>query len=330
MGGPGANTRPHQTNTRRPHTKSKLGCKTCKRRHIKCDQQKPQCRNCTKHNKLGPPDLKMTREIEQHLRQWRETGVSPFPSLGVTVHPPLSEYSNTDLRLMYHISNIAAQMEKAESPQHSVWVSRVPLFLNLASKYKFVMHALLALSASHLGWLTESPGTLQLSYYHRGLALNGLQDTIGRFSMENSDAVLAASILLSWQATDWQGWAGIMRGTATVIEQMQAWKESSEFREYLEQNDLFNESPRPNAIGLPESQRILIHVHECLRKLEPFVQGKKEESKGLSDLMAFVRNIKTYLPFESEDEQFEHLHPCGAGYSSCQFLFLKELRKTPM
>lgn len=44
---------------------------------------------------------------------------------------------------------------------------------------------------------------MHLAYQHRGLALKGLQEAIGRFSKGNSDAVLAASILLSWQATDW-------------------------------------------------------------------------------------------------------------------------------
>jgi len=44
---------------------------------------------------------------------------------------------------------------------------------------------------------------MHLAYQHRGSALKGLQEAIGAFSKENSDAVLAASILLSWQATDW-------------------------------------------------------------------------------------------------------------------------------
>ncbi|KAF6514725.1 hypothetical protein HZS61_005859 [Fusarium oxysporum f. sp. conglutinans] len=34
---------------RRSHTKSRMGCLTCKRRHIRCDENYPQCQNCTKH-----------------------------------------------------------------------------------------------------------------------------------------------------------------------------------------------------------------------------------------------------------------------------------------
>lgn len=65
------------------------------------------------------------------------------------------------------------------------------------------MHALLALSATHLAWLTDCPLTANIAYEHRGNALKGLHEAIGAFSRENSDAVLAASLLLSWQASEW-------------------------------------------------------------------------------------------------------------------------------
>lgn len=65
------------------------------------------------------------------------------------------------------------------------------------------MSSVLAFSAAHLAWLTGSSETNHLAYYHRGIALKGLQEAIGSFSRQTSDAVLAASILLSWQATEW-------------------------------------------------------------------------------------------------------------------------------
>ena len=65
------------------------------------------------------------------------------------------------------------------------------------------MSALLAFSASHLAWETGNAETDNLAYYHRGVALKGLHEAIGSFSKENSDHILAASMLLSWQATEW-------------------------------------------------------------------------------------------------------------------------------
>lgn len=70
-------------------------------------------------------------------------------------------------------------------------------------QHEFAMSALLALSASDLAWQTKNNDTYNLAYQHRGIALKGLHEAIGDFSRENSEAILAASILLSWQATEW-------------------------------------------------------------------------------------------------------------------------------
>lgn len=67
----------------------------------------------------------------------------------------------------------------------------------------YVMHALLGFSAMHLAFLTKCPQVGNLAYEHRGIALKGLQEAIGTFSRDTSDAILAASLVLSWQATDW-------------------------------------------------------------------------------------------------------------------------------
>ena len=76
-------------------------------------------------------------------------------------------------------------------------------FLDIADRYSYVMSAILAFSATHLAWLTKCTETTNIAYHYRGIALNGLQGAIGNFSEENSDPILAASILLSWQASDW-------------------------------------------------------------------------------------------------------------------------------
>ena len=76
-------------------------------------------------------------------------------------------------------------------------------FFDAAVAHDFVMSSILAFSATHLAWVTSSVETKNLAYFHRGVALKGLQEAIGNFSESNSDATLAASILLSWQVSDW-------------------------------------------------------------------------------------------------------------------------------
>lgn len=73
-------------------------------------------------------DLNITPAIQQELDIWRSTGVYPFPSLGVANQPSPAHYSPTDLRLIHHISAIAAQMQAAEAGgKYAVWTRRVPM-----------------------------------------------------------------------------------------------------------------------------------------------------------------------------------------------------------
>ena len=65
------------------------------------------------------------------------------------------------------------------------------------------MHALLSFSANHLAWLQSSKEIRSVCLHHGSIALRGLHEAIGNFSQANADAVLAASLLLLWQATDW-------------------------------------------------------------------------------------------------------------------------------
>jgi hypothetical protein len=80
------------------------------------------------------------------------------------------------------------------------WLSRI---IRIGATHRYVLHALLAFSAMHLAYLTNCPAVGNMAYEHRGVALKGLQEAISTFSRETSDAVLAASLVLSWQATDW-------------------------------------------------------------------------------------------------------------------------------
>lgn len=77
--------------------------------------------------------------------------------------------------------------------------------MSIAASHPFVMHSILAFSASHLAWISQSNETRNLAFHHASIALKGLHDGITNFTKLNSDAVLASSLLLAWQATDWYG-----------------------------------------------------------------------------------------------------------------------------
>lgn len=75
--------------------------------------------------------------------------------------------------------------------------------MDIAHGYDFVMQALLAYSSTHLSRMAGDEMDLsQTALQYRSRALIGLQHAINDFSIRNSDAVLAASILMQWQAPD--------------------------------------------------------------------------------------------------------------------------------
>lgn len=76
-------------------------------------------------------------------------------------------------------------------------------FLSMAVTHTFLMSSLLAFSACHLAWFKRNNELNHLVYHHRGIALRGLQEALGTFSRDNYEAILATSMLLSWQESEW-------------------------------------------------------------------------------------------------------------------------------
>jgi len=198
----------------------------------------------------------------------------------------------------------------------TIWTGQIPLFIQIGATYGFVMHALLALSATHIAWLTECPLVNQMAFEHRGIALKGLHEAIGTFSRENSDAVLAASLLLSWQATDWRGWTQLMNGTSLVIDVMQPWKNESQFGSFIAEQSTFPtapSSPVPNAksVTQPRKQDLeaLQTAYNQLQTVERIMQDNREDSKGIAQLMTFIRSVRKVTPSQTPAQRFEMLNP---------------------
>ena len=165
------------------------------------------------------PNLLWTPEIDATIEQWRQTGVWPFDHLPVYPQPQWRIFPKTDLRLVHHVATISNEMFSHQTSKLTLWTDMMPKyassvphdalwltsnrFLSIAASHPFVMHSILAFSASHLAWISQSSETRNLAFHHAGIALKGLHENIANFTKINSDAVLASSLLLAWQATDW-------------------------------------------------------------------------------------------------------------------------------
>lgn len=321
MAGPGGGP------PRKSHTKSRKGCKTCKRRHIRCDEQFPQCRNCTKHNcrcdymDSPPPDdapkgpnLLWTPGIETEIDTWQRSGIFPFPELGLSTHHQFSVLSRDDLRLIHHLSAIYRELQRKGLLQCTAWVERLPAFLDTAAGYDFVMSAVLAFSATHLAWQSQSTETMNLAYHHRGIAFSGLQGALTSFSVENSDPILAASILLSWQASDWSGWTSLMAGISSVLSTMDAWKDTSRFASFVENHVVFRPSglmqPQIAVSGAPalaEDDDSLQTAIESLQRLRLYLQNDDSLRQPVQDILDSARKVQSYSAVLRPEQLFEKL-----------------------
>ncbi|EHK49673.1 uncharacterized protein TrAtP1_010922 [Trichoderma atroviride] len=326
MAGPGGGP------PRRSHTKSRKGCETCKRRHIRCDESFPQCRNCTKHKIRCPyndvqvpdagrsttpdkPDLMWTPEIEVCIAEWQRTGQFPFPSLNIYPAPVAQTLSPEDLRLIHHVSSLYVQLQAFGANNFTLWTRHIPTLIKIGATTPYVMHALLAFSAMHLAFLTDCPLVGSMAFEHKGKALSGLHAAIGSFSRDTSDAILAASLVLSWQATDWRSWTQLMQGTSTVIDAMEPWKHESEFTDFIAESSTFPTAPpspdpehrptQPRKDDIEAYQRTL----EQVIKVEAHLKHYKEDTTQMQHLISFLKGSRKISPTLSIAQQFERLQP---------------------
>lgn len=345
MAGPGGGP------PRRSHTKSRKGCDTCKRRHIRCDENFPQCRNCTKHKIRCPyndiplpdersatpdkPDLMWTPEIEAAIEHWRISGIFPFPSLEIYPAPNPQYLSVEDMRLIYHVASISHQLGTIDANGFTLWTRQVPTIIKIGATHPYVMHALLAFSAMHIAFLNECPLVGNMAYEHRGIALKGLQEAIGSFSRGTSDAILAASLVLSWQATDWRSWTQLMQGTSSVIEAMDPWKHESQFGDFIAESSTFPTAPpsptpdhkpsQPLKEDLDAFQRTL---HQ-LQKVEAHLKHNGEDTKQFAQLISFVKGARKVSPTLSVAQQFDRLQPLRKWLFWLPVLYLQQTGGSP-
>ncbi|KAI9852499.1 MAG: hypothetical protein M1838_000593 [Thelocarpon superellum] len=279
-----------------------------------------------------PPqaDLLWSAQAEQEVESWRNTGIFPIPEVAFCSQIPTKDLSTTDLRLIHHVVSLSHQTLFSDTSKWTLWTQQMPTFFKIASSYSFVLHAILAFSATHLAWLTDNSLTNDIACQHRGVALKGLQESIGQFSAENADAALAASIILSLQAPDWRAWASLMQSTSTVsllsinagqdrkvIRATRPWQISSPFAEFTDEHSMFSTlagSPLP--VGRRQStahdQAHLATMQSLcvsLERLEPSISEKEGARVGFDDLISFVRNVQVAALPSTPNQQFELLQP---------------------
>ncbi|PVH73709.1 hypothetical protein DL98DRAFT_400502, partial [Cadophora sp. DSE1049] len=169
---------------RKSHRKSRNGCHTCKRRKIKCPENRPTCNNCVKINTrcTYAPD-KLSHRAPPHL--------------GASLRNSPGEFNLTDLRLFHHF--VTTCFPHLPLGNSKVWTTSIA---SISHSYDYLAHAVLALSASHLT-LTSTSELGEIGLSHRLLAARGLNEALSHPPQTSSDtdAMLATCYALAMQSS---------------------------------------------------------------------------------------------------------------------------------
>ncbi|KAG9524827.1 hypothetical protein KCU93_g6168, partial [Aureobasidium melanogenum] len=151
---------------------------------------------------------------------------------------------------------------------------------------------------------------VHLAYYYKCLALRGLRESLRVLNQDNVDAMLAASYLLSWQASQSQEFMQIMKGVDLALMEMENFGHQSKLRSLtqpsskrikLETSDIEHAPyPENNAVELACS---------TLRELQKQVGDEPELVRGTKELINFMQNLRISPPGPTADEQLQALYP---------------------
>lgn len=153
--------------TRKSHRKSRLGCKTCKQRKVKCDERQPTCARCDASGRecsyICVPSYPIPVRSSSH-RDLRHAASSEPPRHS----PPLSELrpppelgdalATRESYSLLHFDLFAHFKERLSAEATSVWPEVHQIFdmaVHEAFRTPYLMDQLLALAASHKSTLSH-------------------------------------------------------------------------------------------------------------------------------------------------------------------------------
>ncbi|KAI1465554.1 uncharacterized protein F4812DRAFT_439283 [Daldinia caldariorum] len=172
--------------SRRPHTKSRKGCRECKRRKVKCDEIQPSCFNCTRYGvtcHYGPDTPKPDEVWDPSADSTTSTVTAGSPAVegNPACHSSAKSFSlnrpdslhlghawGRDLELMHHYCTATSDTMATQEAARHVW--RV-LFPQEGYANEYVMHGVLSLAALHKAFLIPDRRDIYLtrSAFHHSM-----------------------------------------------------------------------------------------------------------------------------------------------------------------
>ncbi|CAJ0547474.1 Ff.00g042280.m01.CDS01 [Fusarium sp. VM40] len=195
------------------HSKSKTGCARCRTRRVKCDEVRPVCGGCSKHqvrchyDRVAPAAASAPPRILAPARTSHVTNVnsasasSPdHDSIASSGHGPAesSQRRYLELRLLHvYMSEICPQLPGTHLPAlEALWSKDVP---KLALENEPLLNSILALSCFYLIAEGKDPDPeLQIARAnYLGAAIEAHQTNLSGMTTDNADTACFVSVLLA-------------------------------------------------------------------------------------------------------------------------------------
>ncbi|KAH8686413.1 hypothetical protein BGZ61DRAFT_454452 [Ilyonectria robusta] len=160
--------------SRRNHSKTRTGCYTCKRRKIKCDEQRPSCKNCVKHG------------VTCDFAQATQTTLRQNPSAD-------SELNLLDLELLHNFTTLTYSTLTHDPAIQNLWKFGI---IRLAVGCDYLMRSILAVSALHIAQHRPEQKDFYVSnaiIYHQIASRTAIR-LMAEAKPENSECLWAFSI----------------------------------------------------------------------------------------------------------------------------------------
>lgn len=196
---------------RRSHNKSRHGCTNCKRRRVKCDEQRPNCTICTQRQEecvyssevpyffAGKQSRKSSRNKQSPTTGQTSNAASvsedeesallhQIGSARISSGPVLNmEELELELQWIMQTHKLLARNEETRK----VWET---LVLQEALQAPFLMHGILGLSALHLSHLRADNSQakwLSIAMSHKNVAISMFSEQLSNIDRSNVKAMMS-------------------------------------------------------------------------------------------------------------------------------------------
>ncbi|KAF2664883.1 hypothetical protein BT63DRAFT_428838 [Microthyrium microscopicum] len=134
---------------RQYHTKSRLGCLTCKRRKVRCDQTQPICNHCTRLGKecVYTARASSSTEPAESRSTIPQSGNSEATRLDTDEN--ISDHEAYNLELMHQWITVTSISLTSNETLRRVWREEFPKLAFSSDQNRYLLHGMLALAALH-------------------------------------------------------------------------------------------------------------------------------------------------------------------------------------